>query len=96
MNILLVGGGVVVCVLIIVACICRVNLMRYGDNKFGWIVLYTLWAPFACGMLIDLLTFPARIDWWACFGIAGIALHIVLTRQRWSAGAPPETTWGPS
>lgn len=90
----LVALGVTACLLVIVACICRVNLMRFGQHKFGWLVLYILWAPFAMGMLIDMLTAPGRVDWWACFGIAGILLHIVLTRRKWSAGAPRESQWG--
>lgn len=87
----LVWPGAGVCTLIVVACICRVNLMRYGTHKLGWLALYILFAPFAGGMLIDLLTAPSRVDWWACFGIAAVALHILLTRHKWRAGAPRET-----
>lgn len=87
----LIALGATVCLFVIVACICRVNLMHYGRNKLGWLALYILWAPFAGGMLIDLLTAPGKVDWWACFGVAGILLHIVLTRARWSVGAPHET-----
>lgn len=80
--------GVLACALIVFACICRVNLMHYGRSKPGWIALYILYAPFAGGMLIDLLTWPAKVDWWSCFGIAGILLHLVLTRNHWALGAP--------
>lgn len=91
MNEWLVWPGVVICALIVTACICRVNLMRFGRHKAGWLALYVLFAPFAGGMLIDLVTCPGKVDWWSCFGIAGILLHIALTRHHWIAGAPSET-----
>jgi hypothetical protein len=88
MNALLTVIGIVVCALIILACICRVNLMRFGQSKFGWVAVYILWAPSAGGLLIDLLADPGRIEWWDCVGVVGILVHIVLTRQHWSMGAP--------
>lgn len=94
MTPLLVLPGVAVCALVIVACICRVNLMRRGQHKLGWALLYMLWAPFAGGMLIDLVLRDYKLDWWACFGIAGILLHMVLTRHKWAHGAPEETEVG--
>lgn len=87
----LVLPGVVISALIVVACICRINLMRYGQNKLGWMVLYIAFAPFAGGMALDLLASPERVEWWDCFGIAGIALHIALTRHHWRTGSPYES-----
>lgn len=80
-----------VCALVIFACICRVNVMRYGQNRFGWIAIYIMFAPFALGMAIDLLSKPDIVEWWSCFGLVGVALHIVLTRHHWSRGAPGYT-----
>jgi hypothetical protein len=94
MNQFIVLAGVVVCAAIVVACICRVNLMRVGRQKLGWLALYILWAPFALGMLIDLVSYPWRVDWYVCFGVAGILLHLTLTRRKWAGGAPPETEIG--
>jgi hypothetical protein len=88
MNALLQIAGAGACGFIVLACICRINLMRYGTNKLGWMALYILYAPFAGGMLLDLLTEPAKVEWWACVGVAGIAMHLVLTRRHWSMGAP--------
>jgi hypothetical protein len=39
MSPILIWPGVLVCALIILACICRVNLMRAGTHKFGWALL---------------------------------------------------------
>jgi hypothetical protein len=83
--------GVAFCAFVVLACICRVNLMRYGVNKLGWIALYILYAPFAGGMLITLLTEPERVEWWECVGVAGLAVHVVLTRRHWAMGAPVYT-----
>lgn len=83
-------GGVVACSFVLVACVCRVNLMRVGEHKRGWLWLYTLAAPFAGGVLIDLLT-DRSVDWYCCFGIAAFLLHIVVTRRLWQRGAPSET-----
>ncbi|HSW19540.1 MAG TPA: hypothetical protein VLJ86_20135 [Ramlibacter sp.] len=89
----LVWPGVLVCALVIAACICRIDMMRTASHQGGWIALYILWAPFALGVLIDLLQDRA-VDWWACFGLAGILTHMVLTRRLWKNGAPPETLKG--
>lgn len=88
MSAFFIWPGVAVCAFIVLACICRVNLMRFGENKLGWLALYILWPPAAGGMLLDLLTAPEAVNWWACCAIAGILVHIVLTRGHWSDGAP--------
>jgi hypothetical protein len=64
--------------------------MRVGTHKRGWLWLYTLTAPFALGTLIDLATHRS-IDWYVCFGMAAVLLHLVLTRRLWRRGPPMET-----
>lgn len=88
MNAFLQYPGIAACVFVVLACICRVNLMRYGISKPGWMALYILYAPFGGGMLLDLLLAPQKVEWWACVGIAGIVVHLMLTRHHWSNGAP--------
>lgn len=88
MNAWLFYLGVAACAFIVLVCICRVNLMRYGVSKPGWMALYILYAPFAGGMLIALLTNPDKVEWWVCFGIAGALVHLFQTRSHWSMGAP--------
>lgn len=90
MSVVLLWPGVLVCLGVVFACICRINKMRAGRSRWGWLLLYILWAPFAGGICIDLLT-ERQVDWWACFGVAGVLLHMILTRRLWAHRAPPET-----
>lgn len=83
-------GGILVCSLVLIGCICRVDIMKSGRSKRGWLWMYTLVAPFAAGVLID-LSIGRPVDWYACFGIAAFLLHLVLTRRIWANGEPAET-----
>lgn len=85
--------GVAACLLVLAGCICRVDLMRGGRHKAGWLLLYLLWGPFAGGVAIDLVR-DRDVDWWTCWGIAGVLVHLVLTRRLWRHGPPHETTKG--
>ncbi len=89
MSSLFVWPGVLVCALVIAGCICRLDTMRAGKHKAGWMLMYILYAPFALGVLIDLVK-DRQVDWWACFGIAGILLDLYLTSRLWRYGAPFE------
>lgn len=93
MNTAFVWPGVALCALVIGACICRIDQLKAGRHRFGWILLYILWAPFAMGVLIDLVI-GRTVDWWACLGVAGIGLQLWLTRMDWKRGPPADLVKG--
>jgi hypothetical protein len=82
------GAGV--CTVVLLACVCRINLLHARRSKAGWIALYIVWAALASGVLIDLVV-GRPVDGWAALGGLGALLHVVLTRRLWSQGAPRET-----
>lgn len=82
-------AGAAACTVVIVACICRVNLL-HPRSPLAWPAKYILQAAFAGGVLIDLVQ-GFQVDWYVAFGVAGALLHIVLTWHKWSRRAPAET-----
>lgn len=95
MSPLLQWPGVVVCALVIAGCICRVDLLRPRVHSDTWALMYILFATFAGGVLIDLVI-ERWVDWWACLGIAGVLLHLLVSRRQWAHGAPLEAEKGNS
>lgn len=93
MNELLKWGGVAVCSFVLAGCICRIDMMRAGRNIAGWLAMYIMAAPFAGGVLIDLLT-GRHVDWYSSFGMAAMSLHFMLTRKFWRHGSPQYTAKG--
>jgi hypothetical protein len=89
MSAFLVWPGVAICAIVIGACICRIDQLKAGRHRLGWVLLYIMLATFALGLLIDLVT-GRDIDWWVCAGMAAILLQLHLTRKDWRAGAPPD------
>jgi hypothetical protein len=83
-------AGVAVCGLILVACICRLDLLTPRLHKLGWRLMYLLYAAYAGGVLIDLAT-AQPVDWYEAAGIAGVLIHVALTRRLWRDGPPSET-----
>jgi len=79
------------CVGIIAACICRVNLMTASRNKLGWSIMYTLMAAYAGGELLDVLTTGHWMATHELLGLLGIALNLALTHRHWRDGPPPVT-----
>ena len=59
----------VICMGIVAACICRVNLMTAQRNKFGWALRYTLMAMYAAGELVGVL---ATDQWPVPYELAGL------------------------
>jgi hypothetical protein len=94
MNDLLFIAMTLICACIIVACICRVNRMCKTD-RFGFVVMYAMYAGMACAALIDMFRhIDAHVvdslstgEWVA---LAGIGLNLILTRRSWLNGARPE------
>lgn len=87
MNTYFFVGGVVICIIVLLSCICRVNLLKLGRHRTAWGLLYIGWAVFAAGMLLDLLN-TRDIDWWVCLGVGCVALQLLLTSRDWRGSAP--------
>lgn len=83
-------GGVLMCMSVLIGCVCRVNMMHSDRHKFGWFAMYAIYAVYAGGVLIDLLL-NRWVDWYEAAGLAGVLLHLVMTRKLWSREPPPET-----
>ena len=81
----------VLCLFIIVACICRVNVMTASRNRFSWSAMYTLMAAFAGGELLDVLTLQRWMAWYELAGLVAVGLNLWLTHRHWSNGPPPIT-----
>lgn len=82
--------GIAVCLGVLLSCICRLDLLNPHNHKAGWRVLYLLFAAYAGGVLLDLWVI-SQVDWYEGAGVAGVLLHISLTRTLWRDGPPPET-----
>jgi hypothetical protein len=89
MSAALTWGGVAVCAVVICACICRIDQLKAGRHRFGWILLYLLLAPFALGVAIDLVL-GRPVDWYVSVGMAGVLLQLFLTRKDWRFGVPAD------
>lgn len=84
-------AGGAVCAIVLVACVCRIDLMRSGRSRASWFVVYLLFAVFALGTLLALVADRA-IDWWsATAGAVGLLLFMALTRRDWQGRPAPET-----
>lgn len=79
------------CCFIIVACICRVNVMTASRNRFAWSAMYILMAAFAAGELIDVLTLRRWMVWHELAGLCAVALNLLLTHRHWRHGPPAIT-----
>lgn len=82
------------CLGIIVACICRVNMMTASSNKAGWSAMYILMAAYAGGELIDVLRLQIWMSTHELLGLLAMALNLGLTHRHWRQG-PPQITCKP-
>ncbi len=86
-------SAIAACSFILVACICRIDLMRAKRNRWDWCALYVCFAAYALGTLLTLLR-GGYFAWADLAGIGGVVLYMCLTRRLWANGAPPETVRG--
>lgn len=87
------SAGMVVCTVVLLACVCRINLLQFRVSRSAWFCVYLLFAVYALGVLLDLAR--ARwVDWYEAAGIGGVLLYMVLTRDLWRGGPDPETFRG--
>ncbi len=69
----------------------RINALNPGKHKFGWRVMYMVFAGFAlyCPFYV-LVHAPAEELLYILFGgVLGVALNIALTYDQWKAGTAP-------
>lgn len=79
------------CVIVMVACTCRIDQMRSGRNRWIWYFVYALFAAYAFSTVLLLLR-GQRLDWNDAAGISAVLLLVIATWQQWRDGPPPETT----
>lgn len=82
--------GIAVCATVLLACICRIDLLRRGVSRSTWFCVYLLFAVYALGVLLDLVQ-ARRVDWYECAGLGGVLLYMINTRKLWRHGPDPET-----
>ncbi len=82
--------GIAICLGVLIGCICRIDLLDPKRHRLGWRLLYILFSAYAGGVLMDLWVL-GQVDWYEGAGVAGVLLHISLTRKLWRCGPPPET-----
>lgn len=73
---------------LIVAAICRLNMLNVRRHYYRWIAVYLLMSIFAAGSLADCLTTGELPTPWTLAGLLAAAMNILTTRDRWIDGAP--------
>ena len=72
---------------VLLACVCRLNLMTPGNSRVLWRFVYVLlaaWTGWVGADLAELGTVTVR----DAMGVLGLALYVHLTRHRWVDGVP--------
>lgn len=78
------------CLTIIVASICRLNLINAGKyHKWTWVVCYALYAGAAANVLVDLLAYKKLPSDSSSLAVIALALNILLTSKSWKGGRVP-------
>ena len=89
--VLLLAWLVPVCLGILIAACCRINLMYRGQHRFLWALMYIAMAAFALALLLRTLHTHAWPDDASLWALLAIALNVALTHQHWLKGPPPIT-----
>ena len=72
---------------VLLACVCRLNIMTPGNSSILWRLVYLLlaaWTGWVAADLAELGTVTVR----DALGVLGLALYVHLTRRRWVDGVP--------
>jgi len=93
MDNLLRYAGMAACLVVLLACVCRIDLMRSTRTRAVWFVLYALFAMYALGTVLQIWR-GGSFDWNDAAGIGGILVNVFATRHLWKNGQPPETVKG--
>lgn len=91
MNSLIHWPAVLACVVVLIACSCRIDQMRSDRDRWAWFCVYALFAVYALLLLLQLVRGQSP-DWNDAAGIGGILLLVIVTWRQWVHGPPPETT----
>jgi hypothetical protein len=86
--VMLLAWMIPVCMGVVIAACCRINLMYRGEHRFLWSLMYVAMAAFAGALLVQTLhsrEWPDDADLWA---LLAIALNTALTHQQWLKGPP--------
>lgn len=72
---------------VLLACICRVNMMEPGNSLWVWRALYIALAAWTGDVAADLAStgFVSLRD---MMGVLAMATYMHLTRERWQHGVP--------
>lgn len=73
---------------ILVAAICRINMLDVRKHRYSFALVYLLLALFAGGTLADYLTTDQTPSLWSICGLLAAAVNIWLTRDRWPNDVP--------
>lgn len=78
------------CAIVIIGCICRMDMLSWQDNKHGWLTFFTVVAGYCGDVAIDALTGrPTDLHDW--FAVTAFLMYLHLTHKLWQAGPPPAT-----
>lgn len=81
------------CVLIIIASVCRVTAMQAGkSHRWSWSITYIIYGAAAGEMLIYIAKTQAAPHDAAALAVTALAANIWLTRRSWPKGKPPAIT----
>jgi hypothetical protein len=76
------------CLGIVLACVCRLNMIRLGVHRTMYAAMYIALAYFAGGTLADALSTHHFPDPWVLAGLVASLASILATLDRWSNGPP--------
>lgn len=79
----------VACLGVIGSAICRVNILKPREHKYGWSLQYIAMALYAGILIVELSQhnrWPSEAEW---VGLYIIVVNILMTHRQWLAGPPP-------
>lgn len=79
----------VACLGVIGSAICRVNILKPREHKYGWSLQYIAMALYAGVLIVELSQhnrWPSEAEW---VGLYIIVVNILMTHKQWLAGPPP-------
>jgi hypothetical protein len=74
---------------VIGSAICRVNILKPREHKYGWSLQYIAMALYAGILFVELAQhkrWPSEAEW---VGLYIIVVNILMTHKQWLAGPPP-------
>ncbi len=76
------------CLLVLVACACRIDQMKWPRSSAYWILFYVGAAFVAGDILVTAIDPGRRIDGHEWVEAAILCLYMLLTRHQWACGVP--------